>query len=136
MYGRRENAGLEIVIELLNPIKKHFDDVSWADLFIVAGAVAVKTLGGPDIPVTLGRLDIDAVPMPGVMDLESFDIKRLKARFLRMGLSVQDWLRCRVRTRLGTTAACRSRMIGTSSTTRIFGCCCRAATSPKHAAYR
>ncbi len=90
VFGRRENAGLEIVVELLTPIKKHFEDVSWADLFIVAGAVAVKTLGGPDIPVTLGRVDTDDVPMPGVMDLEAFDIKRLKERFIRMGLTVRD----------------------------------------------
>ena len=90
VYGRAENAGLEIVVSLLAPIKAHFEDVSWADLFIVAGSVAVKTLGGPDIPVTLGRLDVDAMPMPGVMDLEGFDIKKLKERFLRMGLTCRE----------------------------------------------
>lgn len=90
VYTRPENAGLEIVVSLLSPIKKHFDDVSWADLFIVAGSVAVKTLGGPDIPVVLGRRDGTAVPKAGVMDLEHLDIKTLKERFVRMGLSVRD----------------------------------------------
>ena len=90
VYTRPENAGLEIVVNLLSPIKKHFEDVSWADLFIVAGSVAVKTLGGPDILVVLGRLDNDNPPMPGVMDLEHYDIIRLKERFIRMGLTVRD----------------------------------------------
>ncbi|MEI6231652.1 MAG: peroxidase family protein [Planctomycetota bacterium] len=91
VYSRPENAGLEIVVNLLMPIKKHFEGASWADLFIVAGSVAVKTLGGPDIPVALGRKDAkDQVPQPGVMDLEHYDIKRLKERFLRMGLTIRD----------------------------------------------
>jgi len=51
-----QNAGLIGTIKLLEPIQKDFN-ISWADLFVFAGVVAVKTLGGPSIPFKSGRVD-------------------------------------------------------------------------------
>jgi len=51
-----QNAGLIGTIKLLEPIHKDFN-ISWSDLFVFAGVVAVKTLGGPSIPFKSGRVD-------------------------------------------------------------------------------
>jgi catalase (peroxidase I) len=53
-----QNAGLVGTIKLLEPIHKDFH-ISWADLFVFAGVVAVKTLGGPSIPFKSGRVDLE-----------------------------------------------------------------------------
>ncbi|XP_073111139.1 putative L-ascorbate peroxidase 6 isoform X8 [Elaeis guineensis] len=57
---RPENAGLGKSLKILQKVKKEIDQiqqVSWADLIAVAGAVAILLCGGPEIPVRLGRLD-------------------------------------------------------------------------------
>jgi cytochrome c peroxidase len=40
------NAGLKIARELLDPIKKQFPWISYADLWTLAGAQAIETMGG------------------------------------------------------------------------------------------
>jgi L-ascorbate peroxidase len=57
------NAGLSNAIILLEPLKKRYPDVSWADLIQMAGALAVELCGGPYIDVVFGRIDAaDHVP--------------------------------------------------------------------------
>ena len=51
------NAGLGIARELLEPIKAKYPDVSYADLYILAGVVAVEELGGPQVGFRYGRAD-------------------------------------------------------------------------------
>lgn len=51
------NAGLSKAIALLNPIKRRYGAISWADLIQMAGAVAVHTTGGPLIELNYGRVD-------------------------------------------------------------------------------
>ena len=51
------NAGLDKVMELLEPIKQKHPDLSYADLYILASYVAIKDMGGPDIPFRFGRFD-------------------------------------------------------------------------------
>lgn len=51
------NAGLHIIHDLLLPIKKKYPQVSYGDLWALAGASAVEFAGGPDIPLSLGRVD-------------------------------------------------------------------------------
>ncbi|CEM12648.1 unnamed protein product [Vitrella brassicaformis CCMP3155] len=51
------NAGLAKALELLQPIKKEFFDVSWADLMQMASATAIELAGGPKIPMKYGRID-------------------------------------------------------------------------------
>ncbi|CAJ1955315.1 unnamed protein product [Cylindrotheca closterium] len=54
-YGN--NAGLDMARSVLEPIKKEFPDLSYADLYTYAGVVAVEEAGGPKIPFSLGRVD-------------------------------------------------------------------------------
>lgn len=51
------NAGLAVARSLLEPIKKKFPWISYADLYTLAGAVAVEELGGPKIDWRPGRSD-------------------------------------------------------------------------------
>src|SRR5579862_544575 len=90
VYSLPEHKGMEKVVDLLKPVKASFPDVSWADLFALAGAVAVKIAGGPVINVPLGRTDGDTPPPVGVMDLVPFNFQQIKERFVRMGLNTQE----------------------------------------------
>lgn len=53
------NAGLQVARELLEPVKKQFPWISYADLWTLAGAVAVEAMGGPAISWRPGRKDHD-----------------------------------------------------------------------------
>lgn len=54
--GRPENHGLAEALDLLQPVKQSFEELSWADLIALAGAVAVSQTGGPEIAIPLGRM--------------------------------------------------------------------------------
>ncbi|AQL07483.1 ascorbate peroxidase-like protein [Zea mays] len=49
------NAGLDIAVRLLEPIKEEFPTLSYADFYQLAGVVAVEVTGGPEIPFHPGR---------------------------------------------------------------------------------
>jgi len=51
------NAGLQIGRNLLEPIKKAHPEISYADLWTLAGAVAIEEMGGPVIGWRAGRVD-------------------------------------------------------------------------------
>jgi len=51
------NAGLAHARDFLEPVKEMFPDISYADLWIVAGNTAIEEMGGPRIPFTPGRKD-------------------------------------------------------------------------------
>jgi Peroxidase len=55
------NAGLDLAVSWLEPIKKKYDregaNLSYADLYTLAGVEAIKTMGGPTIPWRAGRVD-------------------------------------------------------------------------------
>jgi cytochrome c peroxidase len=54
------NAGLDLAISWLEPFYKKYNknaDLSYGDLYTLAGAVAIETLGGPKIPWRAGRKD-------------------------------------------------------------------------------
>ena len=51
------NAGLGIARALLEPIKAKHPDITYADLYILAGVVAVEEMGGPLVPFRYGRSD-------------------------------------------------------------------------------
>ena len=64
------NAGLEKVMELLEPIKQKYPDLSYSDLYVLASYVAIKDMGGPDIVFRFGRIDRncdDHCPMNGLL---------------------------------------------------------------------
>jgi catalase-peroxidase len=52
------NQGLDNVLERLEPIKyKYGKHLSWADLIVLAGSVAVNRAGGPSLEFCAGRTD-------------------------------------------------------------------------------
>ncbi|ONL96815.1 ascorbate peroxidase homolog3 [Zea mays] len=59
------NAGLDIAVRLLEPIKEEFPILSYADFYQLAGVVAVEVTGGPEIPFHPGREDKPQPPPEG-----------------------------------------------------------------------
>ena len=51
------NAGLDIARDALEPIKARFSNLSYADLYVIAGVTAIEESGGPNVPIRLGRTD-------------------------------------------------------------------------------
>lgn len=99
--GYGANNGLDIALNLLNPIKDECPDISWADLIQLASAVAIEVAGGPHVPLRLGRLDAPspeactpdgrlpaaAAPFP---DKAPTPAQHLRNVFYRMGLNDKD----------------------------------------------
>uniref|UniRef100_A0A453AJ17 Plant heme peroxidase family profile domain-containing protein n=1 Tax=Aegilops tauschii subsp. strangulata TaxID=200361 RepID=A0A453AJ17_AEGTS len=59
------NAGLDIAVRLLEPIKEQFPILSYADFYQLAGVVAVEVTGGPEVPFHPGRQDKPEPPPEG-----------------------------------------------------------------------
>ena len=53
------NAGLAIARKILEPIKAKYPEVSNADLYILAGIVAIEEMGGPVVQFRYGRSDAE-----------------------------------------------------------------------------
>jgi len=51
------NAGLKVARDLLEPIKQKFPAITYADLYTLAGVVAIEELGGPKVVWRPGRSD-------------------------------------------------------------------------------
>ena len=51
------NAGLDKMVAKLEPIKQQFPDISYADLYTLAGVTAIEAAGGPKVPWRAGRVD-------------------------------------------------------------------------------
>ncbi|GIL58275.1 hypothetical protein Vafri_13357 [Volvox africanus] len=95
------NKGLSIALGILNPIKSKYPDVSYADLFQMASAVAVEAAGGPKIPMRYGRRDATSPEMcvpdgrlPGAAhpfaDGSANPAEHLRRVFGRMGLNDKE----------------------------------------------
>ncbi|OEL34066.1 L-ascorbate peroxidase 1, cytosolic, partial [Dichanthelium oligosanthes] len=85
------NAGLDIAVRLLEPVKEEFPILSYADLYQLAGVVAVEVTGGPDIPFHPGREDKPQPPPEGRLPDATKGSDHLRQVFgKQMGLSDQD----------------------------------------------
>merc|ERR1719192_3019069 len=63
------NAGLDTALFLLDPVKTEFGDaLSWADLIVLAGNVALEEAGAPKLPFCGGRSDATEDGDAGVME--------------------------------------------------------------------
>lgn len=51
------NNGLEVPRNALEPLKKKYPQISYADLWVLAAYVAIEYMGGPAIPFNWGRVD-------------------------------------------------------------------------------
>ncbi|OQV04271.1 hypothetical protein CLAIMM_09181, partial [Cladophialophora immunda] len=55
--GDPANAGLQHARAFLEPVKRQFPWITYADLWTLAGAVAIRAMGGPEIAWMGGRTD-------------------------------------------------------------------------------
>jgi cytochrome c peroxidase len=58
------NAGLHVARNRIREIKAKYPDVTYADLYVLAGLVAVEAMGGPRIPFRPGRSDVRGPATP------------------------------------------------------------------------
>lgn len=96
------NAGLaDTAVKWMEPIQKKYDGLSYADLYTLAGVASIKTMGGPTIPWSSGRVDAmdpSAVTPDGRLPnadsgspgAEKSDADHLRAIFNRMGFNDQE----------------------------------------------
>lgn len=87
------NNGLSIPRDMLEPIKQKHPEVSYADLWTLAGCAAIEFTGGPKIPFKFGRTD-DAdgarCPANGRLPDASQGAAHLRQVFHRMGFSDKE----------------------------------------------
>ncbi|XP_071737907.1 L-ascorbate peroxidase, cytosolic-like [Rutidosis leptorrhynchoides] len=85
------NVGLDKAIEMLEPLKQEFQIVSYGDLYVLAGIVAVESTGGPPITFHPGRPDNPTPPVEGRLPLPNHGLEQLRGVFVNsMGLNDQD----------------------------------------------
>ncbi|KAG6436178.1 hypothetical protein SASPL_101063 [Salvia splendens] len=85
------NSGLDIALRLLEPIRKQFPTLSFADFYQLAGVVAVEVTGGPDVPFHPGRPDKAEPPVEGRLADATKGSDHLRDVFTKqMGLNDQD----------------------------------------------
>ena len=87
------NAGLPLMHEILKPVKAKFPDLSYADLWTLAGTQAVKLTGGPDVPFRFGRTDApdgSSCPANGRLPDAALGAQHLREVFGRMGFGDRE----------------------------------------------
>eukprot|EP00475_Leptophrys_vorax_P033198 TRINITY_DN51963_c0_g1_i1.p1 TRINITY_DN51963_c0_g1~~TRINITY_DN51963_c0_g1_i1.p1 ORF type:complete len:296 (+),score=30.30 TRINITY_DN51963_c0_g1_i1:256-1143(+) len=89
-YTHGGNAGMKIGIDMLEEVKAKHPRVSYADIYQLAGVVAVEVTGGPSIPFKAGRKDSLAVTPDGRLPDAHKGAPHLRDIFFRMGFSDQE----------------------------------------------
>ncbi|KAG9228265.1 heme peroxidase [Amylocarpus encephaloides] len=87
------NAGLQHARVFLEPVKAKHPWITYADLWTLAGVVAIQEMGGPKIPWTGGRTDyVDDSKLPprGRLPDGAKGADHLRWIFNRMGLNDQE----------------------------------------------
>lgn len=51
------NAGLHLAVKALEKVKKNHPEITYADLYVLAGVTMIEEMGGPTVPFRLGRPD-------------------------------------------------------------------------------
>ncbi|ESQ53491.1 hypothetical protein EUTSA_v10025942mg [Eutrema salsugineum] len=87
--NRSHNNGLEKAVAFCEEVKAKHPRVSYADLYQLAGVVAVEVTGGPAIQFSPGRKDADS-PDEGELPDPNQGASHLRTLFSRMGLSDRD----------------------------------------------
>lgn len=91
--GDPANAGLQHARVFLEPIKEEHPWITYADLWTLAGVVAVEAMGGPKVPWKSGRTDFvdDSKCAPrGRLPDASQAHDHLRSVFYRMGFNDQE----------------------------------------------
>lgn len=87
------NAGLHVARALLEPVKRKFPGISYADLWTLAGCVAIEEMGGPKIDWRPGRSDAaptDPVPPNGRLPDAAQGRQHIRDVFFRMGFTDRE----------------------------------------------
>jgi len=87
------NAGLDIMQKILLPVKRKYPNLSYGDLWTLAGVQAIKLMGGPDVPFKFGRSDAadgKTCPMNGRLPDAALGAEHLREVFYRMGFNDQE----------------------------------------------
>ncbi|KAI4373321.1 hypothetical protein MLD38_011457 [Melastoma candidum] len=84
------NNGLKIAVDFCEEVKAKCPRISYADLYQLAGVVAVEATGGPTINFVPGRKDSMESPEEGRLPDASKGVQHLREVFFRMGLSNKD----------------------------------------------
>jgi len=87
------NAGLDIARNRLEIVKKKFPNISYADLWTLAGVVAIEEMGGPQIKWNPGRSDVadgTTTTPDGRLPDAARGHDHIRAIFYRMGLNDQE----------------------------------------------
>ncbi|KAJ8443598.1 hypothetical protein Cgig2_019580 [Carnegiea gigantea] len=84
------NKGLKIAVDLCEEIKAKHPKITYADLYQLAGVVAVEVTGGPTIDFGPGRPDSLDSPEEGRLPDANGGAEHLRQVFYRMGLSDKD----------------------------------------------
>lgn len=84
------NNGLRIAVDLCEEIKAKHPIISYADLYQLAGVVAVEVTGGPTIDFLPGRKDSIDSPEEGRLPDAKQGASHLRDVFYRMGLCDKD----------------------------------------------
>ncbi|CAI9110961.1 OLC1v1011073C1 [Oldenlandia corymbosa var. corymbosa] len=84
------NNGLKIAVDLCEEIKANHPKITYADLYQLAGVVAVEVTGGPTIDFVPGRKDSMVSPEEGRLPDANKGASHLRDVFCRMGLSDRD----------------------------------------------
>lgn len=84
------NSGLKIALDLCEGVKAKHPKITYADLYQLAGVVAVEVTGGPDIVFVPGRKDSNVCPKEGRLPDAKQGFQHLRDVFYRMGLSDKD----------------------------------------------
>ncbi|MED6108457.1 L-ascorbate peroxidase 3 [Stylosanthes scabra] len=84
------NRGLETAVQFCEEVKGKCPRISYADLYQLAGVIAVEVTGGPTIQFVPGRKDSLQSPPEGRLPDAKQGAKHLRDVFYRMGLTDKD----------------------------------------------
>jgi cytochrome c peroxidase len=91
--GDPANAGLQHARVFLEPVKSKHPWITYSDLWTLAGVVAIKEMGGPEIPWQGGRTDYvddSKLPPQGRLPDGAKGADHLRHIFYRMGFNDQE----------------------------------------------
>ncbi|KAH8588983.1 heme peroxidase [Bisporella sp. PMI_857] len=91
--GDPANAGLQHARVFLEPVKEKHSWITYSDLWTLAGVVAIKEMGGPDIPWRGGRTDYvddSKLPPQGRLPDAAQGSDHIRFIFYRMGFNDQE----------------------------------------------
>lgn len=116
------NAGLNWARDMLEPIKAKHPNISYADLWSLAGVVAIKIMDGPEVSWRAGRPDAteagESVPDGRLPDAKQ-GCPHLRGVFNRMGFSDQEIVALSGAHAVGMCHPDRSGFIGPWTTTAL-----------------